>query len=351
MKQSTYILVILTIISSLSGCVDAETTEAFNELKEIHIANDISKPYGEIYIRASQDCGGKPNYIVVDGEVEIQNADSHVVIKVEDGAGRMEFDTWYDDENDLYVNDNLLFSRTLYDVKFNGSEKWYDMTLDDYSKIQLPEYITPERELDIVLNFNDVVRVGDFNNMVGVPQGVQDIDLFKTNSFIIPIAITGNYGRIKNPVLSFVNNWSEPFEHGEFGSVKLELVSGLDMNAPRDITEIVKSGMIGDVPLWQEIDGNGDRWINAGSYARYRLTFHDIDYRQLTKEDVMKVYLDDLDGYRKGDIFRSTKAEAIQVATIHSSVDFMKECDDITATDETIIMVKDDKVVILDNRT
>lgn len=346
MKQRIYLLIILTIMLLISGCLDTETTEAFNELKEIHIANDISKPYGEIYIRASQDWGGKPNYIVVDGEVEIQNADSHVIIKVEDGAGRMEFDTWYDDENGSYINDNLLFSRTFYGIKFNGSEKWYDMILSN----ELPEYPTFDKELSINLNVGGVVKVGNFNNMVGVPQEVQNIDLFKTNSFIIPIAVTGNYGRIKNPVLSFVNDWSEPFERGEFGSATLELISGLDMNAPRDITEIVKSGMVGDVPLWQEIDGNGDRWINAGSYARYRLTFHDIDYRHLTKGDIKRVFLDDLDGYRKGDIFKSTKADAVQVATIYCSVDFTTEYDDIIITDETITFVKDDKVVIIDNR-
>lgn len=343
LKVMSLFLILSTLF--VSGCLDTETKEAIEEIAEQHIANDISKPYGEV--RASVT--GEWQADAVNGSVEIFKPDAPIfqpslVIDVNNGYGTSQ----------LQPNKLLLYSRTPYAIGFDGNTEHYDQWYTGNRESFLPEYATVTSTIPFTtLVFNDVARVGTINNwnFTNKSEGeVQNIDLYKDTSFIFEVFAGGNYGRIKNPVLSFVNDWSEPFEHGEFGSVKLELVSGLDMNTPYDITEIVKSDMCGDVPLWQEIDGNGDRWINAGSYAQYRLTFHDIDYTQLTKEDVMKVYLDDLDGYRKGDIFKSTKADAVQVATIYSSVDFMKECNVITATDETIILVKDDKVVILDNR-
>ena len=348
MKKVIPILIILMVILSLSGCVSAETKEALeehakliNEMKEQRIANDISKPYGSIHVTASQDLNGRRNYIVVDGEVEIQNTDSHVIIKVEDGYGMMEFDTRYDDENSAYVNDNLLFSRTFYDMGFNGSKEWYDMILSN----ELPEYHTIEKEISINFNIGDVVRVGVFNNNWDGSNSAQNIDLYNTQSFLVPISVSGNFGRIKNPVLSFTNTWDMPFEGGESRLVTMERVSGANFNAPYDITSYVMKEHTGNVPLFGEIDGNGDRWINAGWSATYKITFHKIDYTQLTREDVMNVYLDDLNGYKNVDIFKSTKADPVHIARLYSSMNLMEDYDEIIILDDGFIVIKDDIII------
>ena len=208
MKDKTCIILLLLIISSLSGCVDAGTkriieehNKEINEMKEQDIANDISKPYGDLYVSVSQDYYGDRMYISVDGEVELKNENSHVVVKVEDGAGYTKFDTRYGNVKKEYVNDNLLFSRTIYEMNFNGSKEWYDKRLN---KDELPEYPTLEKEIpNIQLNINDVVRVGSFNTVIGTSKEVQNINMFRTNSFTISIGVSGESAKVKNPVLFF----------------------------------------------------------------------------------------------------------------------------------------------------
>lgn len=149
--------------------------------------------------------------------------------------------------------------------------------------------------------------------------------MHKTNSFIVSIAVTGSHAKVKNPALSFVNSLSEPFEYGEFEQVTLERISGSDLHAPYDITDTVKSGRIGDVPLYSDTDHNGDRWIRGGTMGRYLITFHNVSYTQLGKTDTMDVYLDDLNGYHNGDIFKSTKAEPVHLARIYSSTGLVQD--------------------------
>ena len=359
---------LLLILSTLfiSGCDDAETKvilegrdEEIKKWKEQSIANDISKPYGNLYISATQNYYGDKRYTVVDGEVKIQNGDSHVIIKVEDGAGQVEFDTRYDNIKKEYVNDNLLFSRTFYEMNFNGSKEWYDKRLNKapqehqtYENLKsggpnvLPEYPTLEKEIsNIQLTIDDVVRVGSFNDIIGPSKEVQNIDLFRANSFIIPIGVSGESAKVKNPVLSFVNPLNKSFDGEWFEHITLQQISGADFNAPYDITDIVKNGN-GNVPLYTEIDGNYDMWIQGGSMGRYIITLHNISHTQLNRTDLMNVYLDDLTGYKRSDFFGSPKADPVHLARVHSSVDLTDDYDEIVVYSGGFVVIKGDEIVL-----
>ena len=362
------IISLFLILSTLfiSGCVDAETKaileerdRAINEMKEQDIANDISKPYGNLYVSASQDYYGEKRYTVVDGEVEIQNGDSHVIIKVEDGAGQVEFDTRYDNIKKEYVNNNLLFSRTFYEMNFNGSKEWYDKRLNKapqehqtYENLKsggpnvLPEYPTLEKEIsNIQLTIDDVVRVGSFNDIIGTSKEVQNIDLFRANSFIIPIGVSGESAKVKNPVLSFMNPLNKSFDGEWFEHITLQQVSGANFNTPYNITGIVKDGN-GNVPLYEEIDDYGNMWIQGGSVGRYMITFHNVSHTQLNRTDLMNVYLDDLTGYKRSDFFGSPKADPVHLARVYSSVDLTEDYDEIVVYSGGFVVIKGDEIVL-----
>lgn len=315
MKPLTIILMVL-LLTSLSGCVgivDSETKEALLEIERQYKANDRSKSYDEV--RASVI--GEWSTGAIKGSVEIFEQDESIhnpllIFNISEGYGSYE----------MPPNKPVLYSRTTYKTGFNGKQEYYDQWYKGSSKEILPEYTTVTNTIPYTtLIFENAVKVGAINswNFIDIDEHkVQNIDLDNNTRFIFEIYVGGNGAKIKNPVISFVNDLSTPFEYTEFGDVTLELISGLDMNAPQDITEIIKSGS-GNVPIGEEINNDGDRWINAGSYARYRLTFHDINHAQLTKTDTMNVYLDDLNGYRHGDIFRFAKAESVHIAKIFTS--------------------------------
>ena len=311
MKQSALILMVLLLTSLLSGCVgivDSETKEALMEIEKQHKANDISKHIDTIHVQVS----GENRKGIINGTIEIHYPTEHLFKPV------LTIDVKYDYGMAKLRNSSRgIYSKIPYLIGFNGEKLYYDALYDNKPETTLRHPYTN-------LIFEDVIKVGTINDCNSVNTDefqVQNINLNNNTSFTFEICIGGDYGKIKNPVLSFVNDWNNnPFEYTEFETVTLEHVSGLDVNAPRDITEIIKRGTR-NVPLSQEIDANGDRWINAGSYAVYRLTFHETSRYQLSDGDIMWVYLDDLDGYHNGDIFRSAKADAAQVAKIYSTVE------------------------------
>ena len=134
----------------------------------------------------------------------------------------------------IQLNKPLLYSRTLYKSGFDGRQEHYDQWYKQDTKEILPEFTTVTNTIPYAtLIFKNIVRVGTINSWSFIDideHQVQNINLDNTTSFTFEIYVGGNRAKIKNPVISFVNDLSTPFEYTEFGNVTLKLICVLDLS-------------------------------------------------------------------------------------------------------------------------
>lgn len=311
-KYLLFLIVICVVL--LSGCIDSEyeltdeQKECVAESQREYDENDVSKPYKEIHVEAKYIYG---DYIPVFGVVEIYDMylppfDSIVEIDMEYRYGEMIFDR----------GNYSVFSHTNYYTLFNGKQDFYDKWYMDREYTPLPHHVLTDDELSIKLCFDDIVKVGYFE-----PVEHQLINLNNQTYLEFDVIVSDPHGAIKNPVLCFVNSNDKPFEGDEFRkyresdipAVTLEQVSGFRFNTLYDITNIVNGEYC--VPLGVMVD-NRDVYLNGGTFMRYSIDFNSIQYQCLSEEDIMYIYLDDLDSYLGKDISFYTKAEPVHIATI-----------------------------------
>lgn len=237
----------------------------------------------------------------------------------------------------------LLKSCTMYSVVFDGETTYYDAYWNDNSGEQMLPYvptdsdtITTSFEFSEIITFatiddpidestnavngnasNTNASVGGSEICVGTssPQSIADDDeLFYDISagdgqFYLDMAIgfTGGNKAVKDPVLCFVNDLTNPFEGNEFSSVSAQLRTGTDYGIPSSLTNYVND--MDCVSLGSFVDG--------GTSGTYRLTIS-VDEDLLTAGgDKMYIYIDDLGDHLGQDILRGTKATASAVVTLN----------------------------------
>lgn len=325
-----YLYLILLIIILSCGCIEdytlTEDEKRFiTELKAEYDKENVSKPYSEIHVAAVQRYD---NYISVSGTVEIYNEMRFpftpiAQINIKDGCGSVEFNK----------TNYTVYSHTDYYIVFNGRSDFYDKWYMGTESAHLPHHVTYDMErtqlpyrvvygdtVTAELLFEDIVKVGYFES-----QEHQLINLNNQTYIEFDICVLGNHGAVKNPVICFVNDLTNPYEGHEFKryvnspititpSVSLERVSGSHFHSSSDITEEVMDA--GCVQIQHHTDNNGDRWIFGGYCGRCRIDFNMIRYDELTEKDIMHIYLDDLDGYLNRDIMFYAKASPVHIATI-----------------------------------
>lgn len=135
-----------------------------------------------------------------------------------------------------------------------------------------------------------------YDKSVGDGQFYIDIDLG---------AVGANTG-LKNPVLCFTNDRTNPFEGNEFTSVELQYRSGTDFGLPQDVTNYVKN--FAPLPIGE--------FVKGGKTGTYRLTFTGDESLMDAGGDIMYIQADDLGKYLGQDLRSGTKATASDAITM-----------------------------------
>lgn len=158
MKPITTIIIIL-LLTSLSGCVgivDSETKEALVEIANGYKANDVSKHIDTIKVQIkSEGWQGKIN-----GTIEIYYPTNHAFkpileIDINHGYGIAK----------LHNSSRGIYSKIPYLIGFNGDKLYYDAMYNNKPENTLEHPTNTPTIPFINLEFNDVVKVGGFNNM------------------------------------------------------------------------------------------------------------------------------------------------------------------------------------------
>jgi len=233
----------------------------------------------------------------------------------------------------------VLQSCTNYGIIYNGASAEYDMWYmgKDYTQPnQLPYVSTTDSAIaSALVSFDNIVVVatipdpldetatsGIINGQTNVsgeststneimvgsdstPAASDVVYYNKTNgdlSYYIDITLGANgaNAKLKNPVLCFVNDNTNPFDGNEFSSVTVQRQSGTDFSLPTSITNYVNNADC--VPM--------GAWIEAGQTGVYRIQFTAVNANLAATSDVMYIYPDDLGSYLGKDILRNTKATA-----------------------------------------
>ena len=232
-----------------------------------------------------------------------------------------------------------LMACTSYGIIYNGASAEYDQWYNDKDWTQsnyLPYIATTEsaiangiiqvNEIKVVATLPDPIEenavtgiingqtnvdgtVGNSNEIqIGADDSPADSDVIyynKTNgdlSFYLDITLGADGANkwIKDPVLAFENDNSNPMDGNEFADVTLVRQSGTDFGLPTDITSYVNNADA--VPM--------GAWIEGGQTGVYRMQFTLINANLDATSDVMYIYTDDNGAYLGKDILRNTKATA-----------------------------------------
>lgn len=282
---------------------------------------------------------GSNSYITAAGDVDIfksgvdptgTNSNPIDTIDVASGVGN--------------TTSGLLKSCTMYSVVFDGETTYYDAYWKDNSGEQMLPYVPTDSdtiatsfEFDEIITFATIDDPLDESAVTGVINGQTNVSGESTSTnelrvgaddvpangdtiyynetngdgqiyLDLAIGFSGGNTAVKDPVLCFVNDLTNPFEGNEFSSASAQLRTGTDFGIPSSITNYVNE--MGCVPLGSFVDG--------GSSGTYRITLNLDESLTTAGGDIMYIYIDDLGDHLGQDILRGTKATASSVVTIQT---------------------------------
>lgn len=282
---------------------------------------------------------GSNSYITAAGDVDVfksgvdptgTNSNPIDTIDVASGVGN--------------TTSGLLKSCTMYSVAFDGETTYYDAYWKDNSGEQMLPYVPTDSdtiatsfEFDEIITFATIDDPLDESAVTGVINGQTNVSGESTSTnelrvgaddvpangdtiyynetngdgqiyLDLAIGFSGGNTAVKDPVLCFVNDLTNPFEGNEFSSASAQLRTGTDFGIPSSITNYVNE--MGCVPLGSFVDG--------GSSGTYRITLNLDESLTTAGGDIMYIYIDDLGDHLGQDILRGTKATASSVVTIQT---------------------------------
>jgi hypothetical protein len=237
-----------------------------------------------------------------------------------------------------------LKSCTNYGVVFDGSTTYYDMWYQGVQLAMLPYTATDAATISsTVIDFEDIMTVAtiddpiDESAVTGVVNGqtsvvnattgtneicigdaetpadddalVYDVSVGDGQFYVdLAVGFSGGNKAVKDPVICFVNDLSNPFDGNEFSSVTAQLRTGTDFGIPSDITAYVNNADCVSLGVMH----------NGGESGTYRLTFN-VDESLLTAGgDKMYIYIDDMGDHLGQDLLRGTKATASDAVTLYT---------------------------------
>ena len=231
---------------------------------------------------------------------------------------------------------------TVYGIVFGGANTYYDQWYNGETSSYLPYIETDESAIaSATIRFDGIMTVATIddpiteNSVTGVVNGQtavnttgdgqeiilasdadgavlaydESFDGAATGQFYLDLALgaSGSNGFLKNPVLCFVSDLTQPFNGNEFSSVSMERRTGTDFGIPSSITNYVNDGSC--ISLGSTMEG--------GQSGTYRVTFN-VDESNFDTDDIMYIYMDDLGSHLGQDILRGPGATASAVVTITS---------------------------------
>lgn len=232
-----------------------------------------------------------------------------------------------------YVKTNVPYRILLYET----SGTYYDMEFGGNAEADyLPCPSSDESAPTISIEFNDVITVATIGDMLdetatsGIINGqvtsngtdgcgleiqvgtdsspAADDTLYYNETdgdgtFTIKFTITtsGINSGLKNPVLDFVHDNTNPPEGDEYSQVMLTHDSGINFNLPNDVTDNWKN----QIPLYL----SAENVMRSGQTGVYLLTFS-VDESNLDANDVWFLGFDDLGDFNGKDIKNHGKATA-----------------------------------------
>jgi hypothetical protein len=333
-------LVALVIaVATYSGGVQALSsggTLNIGSAQEVPVASQEMKLYESIGV--STKIWGSNSYSTASGTIKIypdgvdptdSNTNPLDTITVSSGVGN--------------TTDKVLRSATPYGIVFDGAATYYDQWYNGETSSILPYITTSTATISaITLDFYDIVTVATINDPIneaattGVVNGqtsaenatsggsneiqigstgtsADDSILYynKTNGdgqFYIDIDVgaDGANKAIKDMVLVFSKDRSNPFEGNEFSSVTVQHRTGTEFGIPAEIKTYVNNA--------DKISLGG--MINGGTTGTYRITFN-MDESLLTAGgDILFMNIDDMGDYQGTDLMKNTKATASDTITL-----------------------------------
>lgn len=238
----------------------------------------------------------------------------------------------------------LLKSCVMYSVVFDGETTYYDAYWNDNSGEQMLPYVPTDSDtistsfdFDEVITFATIDDPIDESAVTGVINGQTNVSGESTSTnelrvgsddvpangdtiyynetngdglFYVDLSIgfSGGNQAVKDPVLCFVNDLTNPFEGNEFSSVTSQLRTGTDFGIPSSVTNYVNN---------MDCVGLGS-FVDGGVSGTYRFTFTLDESLTTAGGDIMYIYIDDLGEHLGQDILRGTKATASSVVTIQT---------------------------------
>ena len=237
-----------------------------------------------------------------------------------------------------------LKSATDYVMVYNGSDTYYDQWYNSLAfplTSQLPYIQTDESAISTanvdIRNIKTVATISDMlneNSTAGIVNGqtgnngttnafyelqlvdgsLADDDVISYDKSIgdgqfyldITIAFDGLHKVVKDPVLVFVNDRTNPFDGTEFDLVTLTRQSGTEYGAPQDITDNVNK----NIPISLGAEAKG------GDSGVYRVMFNADETLMDVGADILYIYADDNGGYLGQDILNGVKATASDAITL-----------------------------------
>lgn len=280
---------------------------------------------------------GSNSYITAAGDVDVfksgvdptaPNSNPIDTIDVASGVGN--------------TTSGLLKSCVMYSVVFDGETTYYDEYWNDDSGEQMLPYVPTDSDtITTSFEFDEIIAFATIDDPLDESSSSVNGNASNSNSstatsevcvgtavaianggilyydesvgdeqFYLDLAIgfSGGNTAVKDPVLCFVNDLTNPFEGNEFSSVTSQLRTGTDFGIPSDLTNYV-NGME-CVPLGS--------FVNGGVSGTYRITFSVDEALLANGGDILFIYVDDLGDHLGQDILRGTKATASAVITLQS---------------------------------
>lgn len=227
------------------------------------------------------------------------NANNFTSVNVSDGSGSN-------------TNWDVASTDTEYTALFNGGGTYYDV-YDPTFVFQSDNYNT---ELGLYTYRYDgsraIARVGTFDTLVSSSSNSScDVNATATNvtidhavaggsfNFDIVIKNTAGNTELKDVVLDFPVDQTNPIEGNEFSAVTLQHKSGTDFGLPSDITNYVANQS--PVPVGT---------VTGGQQGTYTVTFTYNSANFATSTDIVRLIVDDLGEYLGKDTGTNTKATA-----------------------------------------
>jgi len=314
-------------------------TDNSGEDPEDDVINRVDKLYDSVTIATKTY--GSNSYSTAAGTVKFYGANDNPT-----DSNTNPIDTVTVSSGTGNTSNKVLSSGSQYKIVWDGSTSYYDMYYNPIAPYlsYLPYVDTTSATISsAMLRFEDIVAIasipdpidesgtsGNVNGQttaVNASTGTNEVNVGTAAScanggilyydesvgdgqfyIILELGATGANTGLKNAVLCFEDDRSNPFDGTEFSSVECQYQSGTDFAIPQDITTYVNN----NVP----IQLNNGEFIKGGQTGSYKLTFTLDESLTDAAGDILYIQQDDLGSYMGKDIMNGVKATAGAVVTI-----------------------------------